>query len=57
MQVDRALYEQLGVEPRQLASVTRMKYRNGEAFYLAPHGDDLARRNHKIDHINKIERP
>lgn len=44
MQVDRALYEQLGVEPRQLASVTRMKYRNGEAFYAF----DYAGRNGEI---------
>ncbi|MDE6622787.1 MAG: hypothetical protein K2K30_00095 [Alistipes sp.] len=32
-EVDRTLYARLGVEPRQLTAVTRMKYRNGEAFY------------------------
>ena len=31
--VDRQLYEQLGVEPRSLSTVTRMKYGNGDEFY------------------------
>lgn len=31
--VDRQLYEQLGVEPRSLSTVTRIKYGNGDEFY------------------------
>lgn len=31
--VDKQLYEQLGVEPRSLSTVTRMKYGNGDEFY------------------------
>lgn len=31
--VDKQLYEQLGVEPRSLATVTRMKYGSGDEFY------------------------
>lgn len=27
------MYEQLGVEPRSLSTVTRMKYGNGDEFY------------------------
>lgn len=31
--VDKQLYERLGVEPRKLSTVTRLKYANGDEFY------------------------
>ncbi|WP_295935622.1 C25 family cysteine peptidase [uncultured Alistipes sp.] len=31
--VDKQLYERLGVEPRKLSTVSRMKYGNGDEFY------------------------
>lgn len=32
-EVNRTLYERLGVDPRQLTAITRMKYRDGKTFY------------------------
>ena len=66
--VDRQLYEQLGVEPRSLSTVTRMKYGNGDEFYAfnylqtdgtikkLPYGDRRPERKREINHINQIER-
>lgn len=31
--IDKQLYEQLGVEPRNLSTITRLKYGNGDEFY------------------------